>query len=186
MSRANLESLGPTGAFGFLMIDTYFDTNVYGHIYRRQYRITDSDVEKLENAIRDKRVRVFTSFPVVEETNIARLSSLDDANGRLELIRNICVQDLIIKHHSDLMEDDLEAYGHNKDQPSRFQRPYPRFGQIFWDHTEKFYKQLDGYAKESLDRIRAFSDDMNTRFNRIRPTAEALKRSNQQQAFADY
>lgn len=168
------------------MIDTYFDTNVYGHIFRRQHRITDAAVEKLEGAIQDGKLRIFTSFPVIEETNIARLSSLDDANGRLELIRTLAVQDPIIKHHSFLMEDDIRAFANGEKPSSRFEPAYPRFRDIFWDHTAKFYRQLDEYAKDSLDRIREFSDDMNTKFNKIRPTAEALSKTKQRQPFLDY
>jgi hypothetical protein len=168
------------------MKEVYFDTNVYGHIYRRQHRITGADIKKLENAIRDKQLRIFTSFAVVEETNIARLSSLDEANGRLELIRTLCVKEQIIKHHSDLLDDDLKAYANGDEPPDRLQPPYPRFSELFWDHTRKNYKRYDGFAKDSLHRICEFSEDMNKRFKKIRAMADKIKHNNQQQPFPDY
>jgi len=81
-------------------MDVYFDTNVYGHIYRRQHRITsavvtNAVVKKLEEVVARGQLRIFTSYPVIEETNTARLSNLDEANGRLELIRTLAVQDKI-------------------------------------------------------------------------------------------
>ena len=43
-------------------MDVCFDTNVYGHIYRRDDGVTDALVSKLEDAVQSQVVRIFTSF----------------------------------------------------------------------------------------------------------------------------
>src|SRR5690349_13240869 len=100
-------------------MDVYFDTNVYGHIYRGQHRITRADTEKLREAVSAGRLRILTSYTVIEETNTGRLTDLEDANGRLEIIRTLAILNPIIKHHPHLLEDDIKAYAHNNPMPNK-------------------------------------------------------------------
>lgn len=167
-------------------MDVYFDTNVYGHIYRLQHGVTVAAVRKLRNVIQDGRLRVFTSYAVIEETNTGRIANLDDVNGCLETIRTIAVLDPIIKHHPDLLEDDIVAYANNEPLPSKFQRPLPGLRDIFWDHTAKNYAALDKAAAETKKMIADFSQEMNNTFNKIRPQAHNIKRAGKQQPFEDY
>lgn len=168
-------------------MEAYFDTNVYGHIYRRQHRITDAVVKKLNDAVESEALTVFTSFPVIEETNVARLSNLDEANGRFELIRTLAVQDKIIKHHAELVEADYRAYANNEAAPAKFEPTNPGLKDVFWDHTAKNYKELDKVAKETLEQIVAFSKQMNDTFNtKLRPMADEIKKKKAQQPFPDY
>ncbi len=167
-------------------MDVYFDTNVYGHIYRRQHRITNAVVKKLEEVVARGQLRIFTSYPVIEETNTARLSNLDEANGRLELIRTLAVQDKIIKHHVDLLTDDIQTYANGTPFPTKIVPPLPGLRSIFWDHTAKNYAELDKAAVETQKQIVDFSTKMNDSFNKIRPQAEALRKGKKQQPFPDY
>lgn len=167
-------------------MDAYLDTNVYGHIYRRQHQITNADVIKLQQAVESKVLRIFTSFPVIEETNTARLSNLEEANERLDLIRTLAIQDKIIKHHSYLVEEDYRAYANGETLTSKFEPPYPGLRSLFWDHTAKNYLELDNVARETLQQVVAFSKKMNDSFNKLRPLAEELKKTKSQQPFPDY
>lgn len=167
-------------------MDVYFDTNIYGHIYRLQHGVSAADVRKLNDAIQNGEIRVFTSYPVIEETNTGRLVNLDDVNGCLETIRTIAVLDPIIKHHPDLLEDDVVAYANNEPLPSKFQKPLPGLRDIFWDHTAKKYAALDKAATETKRMIAEFSQAMNNTFNKIRPQAGAIKKAGKQQPFEDY
>jgi hypothetical protein len=168
-------------------MDVYFDTNVYGHIYRRDDGATDELLKKLEETVRGKSLRVFTSFPVIEETNAARLSDLDETNGRLELIRNLTVQNEIIKRQPEIIDGDMRAYAHGQTAPSKFQEPYPGMNDLFWDHTAKHYKELDGYARDTNAQVTAFAKELDDLFNNlVRPMAKEAKESKQQQPFAEY
>src|ERR1043166_3987510 len=92
-------------------MDVYFDTNVYGHIFRRDDGVTDALVTKLEAAVESQALRIFTSFPVIEETNAARLTNLVETNGRFELIRTLTVvKDQIIKRQPEIIDGDMRAY----------------------------------------------------------------------------
>ena len=168
-------------------MDAYFDTNIYSHIFTR-HKITDADVEKLEQAVASGALRVFTSFPVIEETNAARLKALDAANGRLELIRTLTVQDQIVKHHGDIIDADIHAYAHGEVSPGKLQAPYPGLKEVFWDHTENNYKKLNEYAQETIDRVAAFAKDMEDSFKTlIRPLVDdSRKKREGQQPFPDY
>lgn len=167
-------------------MDVYFDTNIYGHIYRLQNGITAADVAKLREAIENGTLRVFTSYPVIEETNTGRLANLDDVNGCLETIRTIAILDPIIKHHPDLLEDDIVAYANNEAFPDKFQKALPGLRDIFWDHTAKNYAALDKAAVETKKMIADYSREMNDTFNKIRPQAKQIKKQGQQQSFEDY
>jgi len=167
-------------------MDVYFDTNIYGHIYRLQNGVTTADVTKLRDAIENGKLRVFTSYPVIEETNTGRLANLNDVNGCLETIRTMAVLDPIIKHHSDLLEDDISAYANNEASPDKFQKPLPGLRDIFWDHTAKNYAALDKAAVETKKMIADFSQGMNDTFNKIRPQAQEIKKQGNQQPFEDY
>jgi hypothetical protein len=168
-------------------MDAYFDTNVYGHIYRRQHGITDADVEKLEKAIEADKLRIFTSFPAIEETNVARLSSLEEANGRLELIRTLAVQDQMIKHHADIVEGDIIAYANGTDFPGKLEAPLAGLRSLFFDHTAKNYEELKKVAEETQEQVVKYSQDMNRLFNdKLRPIADQLKKQKSQQTFSDY
>jgi hypothetical protein len=168
-------------------MDVYFDTNVYGHIYRRDDGVTDELVKKLEENVRGKTLRIFASFPVIEETNAARLSDLDETNERFELIRTLAVQNEIIKSQPEIIDGDMRAYAHGKEVPSKFQKPYPGMKDIFWDHTVKHYKELDVYARETKAQVTAFTKDLDDSFNKlVRPLAKEAKDSKQQQPFAEY
>jgi len=168
-------------------MDVYFDTNVYGHIYRLDDGVTDVLVEKLTEAVDTKTLRIFTSYAVIEETNAARLTNLDETNGRFELIRTLTNQGQIIKHHSELMRDDIRAYANGEDMPTKFQEPYPGLHDIFFDHTAKHYKELDGYARDTLDKVAGFAKGLNDSLNkRVRPLAKEAKSAKKQQAFADF
>jgi hypothetical protein len=168
-------------------MDVYFDTNVYSHIFKRN-KLTDADIRKLERAVENADVRVFTSFPVIEETNAARLTALDEANERLELIRTFAVQDKIIKTHNEIIRGDIDAYANGTPPPSKFQAPYPRLRDIFWDHTANYYKTLDGYARDTIDEVTTFKKDLDDSFEKfIRPLVEDERNKNEpQQPFADY
>jgi hypothetical protein len=168
-------------------MDAYFDTNIYGHILRRQHHITNADVKKLENAVETGQLRIFTSFTVIEETNTGRLTDLEDVNGRLELIRTLTVPDQIIKHHSELLEADIRAYTNEEPLPSKFQAPYSGMQDIFWDHTAKFYKELDSYAQDTLDAVNEFTEDLNKTFNTlIRPLVKQARKEKKIQTFPEY
>jgi hypothetical protein len=167
-------------------MDVYFDTNIYGHIYRLQHHVTKADVEKLRSAIDEGKLLVFTSFPVIEETNTGRLANLDDVNGCLETIRTIAILDPIIKHHPDLLEDDIVAFANNQPLPAKFEKPPYGLRSVFWDHTAKNYKELDKAAVETKEMIADFSNQMNESFNKVRPQAKALKEQGKQQPFEDY
>lgn len=170
-------------------MDAYFDTNVYGHIFRRDDGVTDDVVFKLEEAIQSNALRVFTSFPVIEETNAARLRNLDETNGRFELIRTLTVVNaLIIKRQPEIIDGDMRAYANGQPSPSKFQSPYPGLKDVFWDHTAKHYKELDSYARDTLEEVSAFAKDLDDSFNRlIRPLVEDAKtKKQQQQPFTEY
>lgn len=169
-------------------MDVYFDTNIYGHIYRYQHGITAREVKRLRNAIEADRLRIFTSFTVIEETNAARLSSLDEANGRLELIRTLTVQNQIIKHHSALIEDDIRAYANGEPTPTKFRPPYVGLGDVFWDHTAKHYKELDDVARDTISQVNAFAKDLDNSFKTlIKPLVEKERADKQaQQSFSEY
>jgi hypothetical protein len=153
-------------------MDVYFDTNIYSHIFAR-HRVTDADVRKLERSIESGKVQIFTSFTVIEETNAARLNALDEANGRLELIRTLAVQDKIIKHHSELIGGDIRAYANGEPMPSKFRAPYPGLRDVFWDHTAKNYKELDDVAGETINQITGFAKDLDNSFKTlIKPLVE--------------
>jgi predicted nucleic acid-binding protein len=168
-------------------MDVYFDTNVYGHIYRRDDGVTDEVVKKLDEGIQGKTLRVFNSFPVIEETNAARLSNLDETNGRLELIRTLTVQNEIIKRQPEIIDGDMRAYVQGHEAPSKFQEPYPGLSDIFWDHTAKHYKELEGYARDTNSEVTAFAKDLDDSFSKVvRPMAKEAKESKQQQPFPEY
>jgi hypothetical protein len=172
--------------FFILNMDVYFDTNVYGHLYRLQHGLTAVHVKKLETAVAEGRLQIFASYTVIEETNTGRLSDLDDVNGRLELIRTLTVPDPIIRLHVDILEGDILAYADGLPEPSKFERPLPGLKSIFWDHTAKNYQELDKAAIETKKMIEEFSDSMDASFNKMRPTAHALKKQKKQQSFQDY
>lgn len=167
-------------------MDVYFDTNIFSHIYTR-HRISGAGIKTLEGEVGSGVLRIFTSLPVLEETNAARLTDLDQANGRLELIRTLTVQRQIIKHHSHILRDDVQAYANGETLPTKFQEPYPGMHDLFWDHTAKNYKTLDKAAKDTNDRVSAFKKDMNDTFNnKIRPLVKEAKKRGEQQTFPDY
>lgn len=168
-------------------MDAYFDTNVYD-IFRRDAGVTDALVAKLDEAVRGGALRVFTSFPVIEETNAARLKKLDETNGRFELIRTLTVvKDLIIKRQPEIIDGDMRAYANGQPSPSKFQTPYPGLKDIFWDHTARHYKELDSYARDTLEEVSAFTKDLDDSFNRlIRPLVKDAKKNTQQQPFNEY
>jgi len=168
-------------------MDVYFDTNIYSHIFTR-HRVSDADVRKLERSIDAGKVQIFTSFPVIEETNAARLSALDEANGRLELIRTLAVQDKIIKHHSELIGGDIRAYANGESPPSKFRAPYPGLRDVFWDHTAKNYKELDDFARETINQVTGFADDLDHSFKTlIKPLVqEERDKRVEQQSFSAY
>lgn len=167
-------------------MDVYFDTNIYGHIFRLQNGVTEADVKKLRESVDAGGLNVFTSYPVVEETNTGRLANLEDVNGCLETIRTIAILDPIIKHHPDLLEDDIVAYANNEPTPDKFEKAPYGLRSIFWDHTAKNYKELDKAAEETKKMIADFSQQMNDSFNKIRPQAKAIKEQGKQQPFEDY
>jgi hypothetical protein len=165
----------------------YFDTNVYGHIYRHQHGVTNAVEEKLRSAKEAGTVEIYTSYSVVEETNTGRLVNLDDVNGCLETIRTLAILDPIIRHHPDILEDDIVAFANNNPLPSKFEKALPGLQNIFWDHTAKNYEELDKVAVETKEMIVAFSDKMTASFNnKIRPQAQVLKDKGEQQPFEDY
>jgi hypothetical protein len=172
--------------FHFEYMDVYFDTNVYGHLHRLQHGVTAADVKKIQKVVSERRLRIFASFTVIEETNTGRLTDLDDVNGRLELIRTLTVPDPIIKLHVDILEGDILAYANGLPKPNKFERPLPGLKSIFWDHTAKNYRELDKAAVETKKMIEDFSDSMDTSFNKIRPIAQALKKQKKEQSFQDY
>jgi hypothetical protein len=167
-------------------MDVYFDTNIYGHIYRLQHGVTAADVEKLRRVVAEGKLRIFTSYTVIKETNTGRLTDLDDVNGRLELIRTLTVPDRIIKRHVDILEGDILAYVEGLLEPSKFERPLRGLRDLFWDHTAKNYAELDKVAVETKKMIDDFSNRMDTSFNKVRPIAQALKKQKKQQSFQDY
>lgn len=168
-------------------MDVYFDTNIYSHIFTR-HRITDADVRKLERSIEADKIQIFTSFAVIEETNAARLSNLDEANGRLELIRTLAVQDKIIKHHAELIGGDIRAYANGEPTPSKFRAPYPGLRDVFWDHTAKNYKELDDVARATINQVTAFAKDLDNSFKTlIKPLVQEGRDNNVgQQSFPVY
>jgi len=168
-------------------MDAYFDTNVYGHIYRRDDGVTDALVSTLEDAVQSQAVRIFTSYAVVEETNAARLKYLDETNGRFELIRTLAVQERVVRLHSEIIDADIRAYANGEESPDKFQKAYPRLREVFWDHTAKHYKELDSYARDTQHAVDAFTKDLDDSFNRlIRPLAKEAKKEKKQQSFSDY
>src|SRR6266446_8987052 len=157
-------------------MDVYFDTNVYGHIYRRDGGVTDALVSNLEDAVQSQAIRVFTSYAVIEETNAARLKNLDETNGRFELIRTLAVEDRVVKLHSEIIDADIRAYADGKESPDKFKK-YPGLHEVFWDHTAKHYKELDSYARDTQRAVDAFTKDLDDSFNKsIRPLAKEAKK----------
>lgn len=168
-------------------MNVYFDTNVYGHIHRRDDGVTDGHVVEVERAVAAKYLRIFFSYSVIEETNAARLNHLEETNGRFELIRTLAVQDPIVRLHSEIVEADIQAYVCGRELPSKFQKPYPRLGDVYWDHTAKHYKELDSYARDTLKEVNEFTKDLDDSLNeKIRPLARAAKENNKQQPFDEY
>jgi hypothetical protein len=92
------------------MKEVYFDSNVYGHIYRLQHGITAACAKKLEQAVESDRLRIFASVPVLEETNMAILNYPDEAFGRLRLIRKLAKRKKIIKPPGLILKEDVIAY----------------------------------------------------------------------------
>ena len=169
-------------------MDVYFDTNVYGHIFRRDDGVTDALVTDLEAAVENQALRIFTSFPVIEETNAARLTNLVETNGRFELIRTLTVvKDQIIKRQPEIIDGDMRAYIADQPAPSKFQAPYPGLKDVFWDHTAKHYNELDSYARDTLEEVTAFAKDLDDSFNKlVRPLAQDAKKNKKQQPFDEY
>jgi len=158
------------------MNEVYFDSNVYGHIYRLQHGITKTCVKKLEQAVESDRVRIFASIPVLEETTTAILNNIQEALGRLRLIRNLAKRKKLIKPPALILEGDVVAYAEGTKSPSKFEAPRPGLRRLFFDRSSENIKTWREVALETKEEILKYSDEMNMLFNKIRPLTEERKK----------
>ena len=106
------------------MKTVYFDTNVYSHIYKRLYGITDADVEKLIAKIRADKLRVYLSSALLEETTSAILSAEKESISRLRLIHNIAKRKRILRPYQDIIKTVITGYAKDEGSGSFFMSPH--------------------------------------------------------------
>ena len=116
---------------------------------------------------------------------MARLDDLEEANGRLELIRTLADTEEIIRFHPDILEDDIRAYANNSPFRSKFEKPSRGVKSIFFDHTKRNYLELDKVAAGTKIMIAAYGNQMDVIFKKAHPQADADKKANKQQPFED-
>jgi hypothetical protein len=144
----------------------YFDRNVFDHI-EKKLGITDDDIGLLRKEVSTGRLSVLVSFEVVAETANA---SQDTALKGLQLIRELCRQELPIKPHYELLRDDIRNFadGGNPSSPfleARFsidrviadiQNPSPEVSEMIAEEKrikERLNDDLRGYIEEERNAL---------------------------------
>jgi hypothetical protein len=87
----------------------YFDTNVFGHLFKKTYGITDQHERILRATIRSGELCVFVGVHAIDET----AANPGDPVPELRLIWELCDWERIIKPADVLLEDDVRHFAYN-------------------------------------------------------------------------
>src|SRR5215510_14038505 len=96
----------------------YFDRNVFDYIRRR--RITDGDLQVLRAIIRLGEFSILLSVTLLEEALILLKTSSDIAKEEWQLLASLTRGSKVIKHHQELLRDDILSYAKGWPTPSPF------------------------------------------------------------------
>jgi hypothetical protein len=131
-------------------MNVYFDTNIYTHIYKRQHDITTPDVVRLKAAIRSKRLRVYLSAALIEETVNGLLKDEKEALGRLRLINDLGDKRRMLNEYEPLIESAIRAYITNTPVPSPFLPFDSLLRAVLKNHTWHTIENLKAIARKSI------------------------------------
>jgi len=97
-------------------IVVYFDTNVFGHLLKKNHGITECDDASLRSAIKSGVLSVVVGLHVIDET----AANPRDPVPELRLIWDVCDWDRIVKPADILLRDDMRHFAYNAEPSHPF------------------------------------------------------------------
>lgn len=108
-----------------MALNVYLDTNVFDHILKK-IDFTDADVQLLKNAISDGKISISRSVTLVEEILPAiNASDPELANRKKQLLMELTDPSKLVKNHTELLRDDINAFVNGTALPSPFTDEFP-------------------------------------------------------------
>jgi hypothetical protein len=108
-----------------MALNVYLDTNVFDHILKK-IDFTDADLQLLKNAISDGKISILRSVTLVEEILPAiNASDPELANRKKQLLMELTDPSKLVKYHTELLRDDLNAFVNGTGLPSPFTDEFP-------------------------------------------------------------
>src|SRR6266511_1938450 len=168
------------------MKEVYFDSNVYTHIFNRQYDITTPDIVRLKSNIERRKLKVYLSSVLLEETASAILRNEQEGLGRLRLIYSLARRSKVFTRYQDIIDGSIRSYATGEPLPDFLVPPPFDLRDVLKHQTPKTLVNLRELAQESQQIIETRTNDNIVLYEKLWPQAKEEKTQGQHQTFEEY